>query len=90
MEKMDVPKAVKMGGEDLALAYDAVRVANKSVCRLSPLTHSFWRLLASCCDLYLVDKLSHPVLFFDHLSVSGFWRVSCITIAVSGRRSRKL
>ncbi|AWP11129.1 putative unconventional myosin-Vb-like [Scophthalmus maximus] len=46
MEKMDVPKAVKMGGEDLALAYDAVRVANKSVCRLSPLTHSFWRLLA--------------------------------------------
>lgn len=34
MEKMDVAKdpAVKMKGEDLAYAYDAVRVANKSVC----------------------------------------------------------
>lgn len=34
MEKMDVPKdpAVKMKREDLELAYDAVRVANKSVC----------------------------------------------------------
>lgn len=31
MEKMDVPKdpAVKMRREDLELAYDAVRVANK-------------------------------------------------------------
>lgn len=34
MERMDVAKdaAVKMTGEDLAHAYDAVRVANKSVC----------------------------------------------------------
>lgn len=33
METMDVAKdpAVKMKGEDLAHAYDAVRVANKSV-----------------------------------------------------------
>lgn len=33
MESMDVAKdpAVKMKGEDLAHAYDAVRVANKSV-----------------------------------------------------------
>lgn len=36
MESMDVAKdpAVKMKGEDLAHAYDAVRVANKSVCFL--------------------------------------------------------
>lgn len=35
MEGMDVAKdhVVKMTGEDLAHAYDAVRVANKSVCR---------------------------------------------------------
>lgn len=37
MEKMDVAKepAVKMREEDLAHAYDAVRVANKSVLHLS-------------------------------------------------------
>lgn len=43
MESMDVAKdpAVKMKGEDLAHAYDAVRVANKSVCLL---TFSLWCL----------------------------------------------
>lgn len=37
MEKMEVAKAtaVKMKGEDLAHAYDAVRVANKSVYTLA-------------------------------------------------------
>ena len=37
MEKMEVAKdpAVKMKGEDLAHAYDAVRVANKSVYSLT-------------------------------------------------------
>lgn len=36
MERMGVSKdpAVKMKAEDLAHAYDAVRVANKSVCSL--------------------------------------------------------
>lgn len=38
MDVMDVAKDPKMKGEDLALAYDAVRVANKSVC--SPLCFS--------------------------------------------------
>lgn len=38
MEVMDVAKDPKMKGEDLAHAYDAVRVANKSVC--SPLSFS--------------------------------------------------
>lgn len=39
METMDVAKdpAVKMKGEDLAHAYDAVRVANKSVSPPFPL-----------------------------------------------------
>lgn len=43
MESMDVAKdpAVKMKGEDLAHAYDAVRVANKSVCLL---IRSLWCL----------------------------------------------
>lgn len=31
MESMDVTRDVKMKGEDLAHAYDAVRVANKCV-----------------------------------------------------------
>lgn len=46
MEVMDVAKdpAVKMKGEDLAHAYDAVRVANKSVCSFANflLTFSFF------------------------------------------------
>lgn len=46
MDVMDVAKdpAVKMKGEDLAHAYDAVRVANKSVCSFANfvLTFSFF------------------------------------------------
>lgn len=53
METMDVAKdpAVKMKGEDLALAYDAVRVANKSVsyrllsCSLRVLPFSFYAVI---------------------------------------------
>ena len=87
MEKMDVSKepAVKMRGEDLAHAYDAVRVANKSVSRLSPLTHP----CGFCCDFYVVDKLC-PLVSSRPLWVSGSWRVSCVTSAVSGRRSWRL
>lgn len=68
MERMDVARdpAVKMKGEDLAHAYDAVRVANKSVHR--SLTHSFLLMyqlvlpliLYDC--LYLVDEFFDPVL----------------------------
>lgn len=47
MELMDVAKdpAVKMKGEDLAHAYDAVRVANKSVCSLLPFPLDFANFL---------------------------------------------
>lgn len=42
MERMDVARdpAVKMSGEDLAHAYDAVRVANKSVDQIRLLPRS--------------------------------------------------
>lgn len=56
MEGMDVAKdpAVKMTGEDLAHAYDAVRVANKSVCQ-SFLSDYYLVFFALCHNLYLLD-----------------------------------
>lgn len=87
MEKMDVAKdpVVKMRGEDLAHAYDAVRVANKSV----------WPSSALCCFpansyaviyLYVYEGLT----FHLSLYLSGFLRVSCVNSAVRGRRSWRL
>lgn len=54
MERMDVAKdlAVKMEGEDLAHAYDAVRVANKSV-----ITHSFIPFSETCFPFNLMLRL---------------------------------
>lgn len=79
MEAMDVAKdpAVRMKGEDLAHAYDAVRVANKSVCRPLSCTTSLrtFLFLVSCL---ICAKLS--------LSCPGFWRASCVASAVSRRR----
>lgn len=72
MDVMDVAKDPKMKGEDLAHAYDAVRVANKSDC--SPLSYS----LSSPLFFPLSNKLSR--------SCSGFWRASCVASAVSRRR----
>lgn len=90
MERMDVAKepAVKMKGEDLAHAYDAVRVANKSVCCHSLLYPCYLLPLWFYADLYL-DELCDPVLTLLS-SVSGSWRASCVVSAVSGRRSWRL
>lgn len=56
MEKMDVAKdpSVKMKGEDLAHAYDAVRVANKSVSQ-HQLIPSFWQSTSFqfCAVIYI-------------------------------------
>lgn len=79
MESMDVAKepAVKMTGEDLAHAYDAVRVANKSV-RFPYLLH-------------FVDTFPLQSYAIIHVCVcvcvSGFWRASCVASAVSRMRS---
>ena len=91
MERMDVAKdpAVKMKGEDLECAYDAVRVANKSVCR---------HLLIHRCRCTTVLPFPHdleknsPVLLFSSvlLSEPGFWRASCGSSTVSGRRNWRL
>lgn len=88
MERMDVAKdpAVKMKGEDLAHAYDAVRVANKSVCHsfINLLPLRFYAVIYICLD-ELCDLVSSLPL-----SVSGFWRASCVVSAVRERRSWRL
>lgn len=80
METMDVAKdpAVKMKGEDLAHAYDAVRVANKSVSTSIPFPSGVqsFRFTFTPFDLCLILVLC-----------SGFWRASCVASAVSRRRS---
>lgn len=100
MEKMDVAKdpSVKMKGEDLAHAYDAVRVANKSVSQ-HQLIPSFWQSTSFqfCAVIYIWWMSSLLVILsLIYMSVcvcvcvSGFWRASYVTSAVSGRRNWKL
>lgn len=76
MEVMDVAKDQKMKGEDLAHAYDAVRVANKSVCSLLSFSFCFANVL-----------LSRPAKL-SCLS-PGSWRASCAASAVSRKRGRE-
>lgn len=75
MDSMDVARdpAVKMKGEDLAHAYDAVRVANKSV---------FFSVVSTCA----ASPVSRCDLCFRGC-VSDFWRASCAVSAVSRRSS---
>lgn len=72
MEKMDVAKdpAVKMKGEDLAHAYDAVRVANKSVSH-HQLIPSFWQSTSFqfCAVIYIWWMSSLLVILFFNLHV---------------------